>query len=186
MISLSLPFASNRTRPLRESRQPYSDLFLRTKHDQPLSKRTRPCWKTPSQYSKAELDALIQRANAGDSDAVEEAVHFAVSESFGIWHGRARAKICRRLKNHPPSPVLRSRLVEAILQRLTEGRFSEQFKDQLALALRFEPARTRATAKSLLESPKPYVVRYANWLIAKSDAIEASARDLKMETAPEK
>ena len=127
-------------------------------------------WKNAEHYTKTELDALISRMDRSDPEAVEEAIAFTVAESFGIWHGRARAKICRQLKNHPPPPPLRKQLVQAIISRLVSGNFSEQFKDQLAMAIRFEPSIMHDEATRLLDSPKEYVERYAHWVIHKVES----------------
>ena len=89
--------------------------------------------------TKPELHELIEDVKRGDADAMDRAVVFVTAESFGIWHNRARAKLCRYFKNHPPSAAQRELLVDAIEGRLIDGTFYEQFKDQLSMAIRFAP-----------------------------------------------
>ena len=127
----------------------------------------RRIWRAPDSYHKTELDALIVRLNQGDEDAIEESVAFVTGESFGIWHGRARAHICRNLKNIAIEDVIKDRLVECICQRLVSGNFSQQFKDQLMMALRFRPARLKDCAELAAGSSKDYVRRYAAWVAHK-------------------
>src|SRR4051794_8439284 len=81
--------------------------------------------------SKAQLHDLADRLLVGDVDAVEQCVRFVEAETLGHWHGRARAMMARRLKHYSLTPQQQGRLVDAILERLASGRFSEQFKDQL-------------------------------------------------------
>ena len=103
----------------------------------------------------------------GHDDAIEEAVVFATKESFGLGHGRTRAKICRNLKNRCRSQGLQDLLVQAIYSRLLMVNFSEQFKDQLAMAIRFRPYEMAVCAKQACESPKDYVRRYGQWVLDK-------------------
>lgn len=128
--------------------------------------------KPAENYSKSELDRLIREFKAGDRAAEFECINFVLGESFGVWHGRARAKICRNLKNHAPDAGLSARLVEKVIWRLENGEFSEQFKDQLTMAIRFAPDRMLKAATLLLDDKKDYVRRYANWVcsaIARAD-----------------
>ena len=110
-------------------------------------------WKSPESYRHAELQELIERIKAGDADAIEEAVVFTAKESFGLWHGRARAKICRNLKNRTILRHLQDLLIQAISNRLLTGEFSEQFKDQLAMAIRFRPLEMAQCAEQACASP---------------------------------
>ena len=108
---------------------------------------------------------LVERIKQDDADAVEEAVVFCRAESRGLWHGRARAKICRNLKTRNIAPQFQDLLVETISSRLANGNFSQQFKDQLTMAIRFRPQQMQACATLALESPKTYVQRYARWVL---------------------
>lgn len=121
--------------------------------------------KPADNYSKPELTALIDRLKQGDGDVIYELVVFTLAESRGLWHGRARAKICRNLKNHPPDKALQSKLVDTIAGRLKDGRFSEQFRDQLGMAIQFDPDRMQSLAESLLSSDKTYVRQYAGLVL---------------------
>ncbi|MEJ7594631.1 MAG: hypothetical protein WKF77_24125 [Planctomycetaceae bacterium] len=124
-------------------------------------------WKSPESYRHAELNELIERVKVCDADAIEEAVVFTAKESFGLWHGRARAKICRNLKSRTIPRGFQDLLVQAICNRLLAGDFSEQFKDQLAMAIRFRPLEMAQCAKQACESPKDYVQRYGQWVLKK-------------------
>jgi hypothetical protein len=128
-------------------------------------------WKPPESYRSVELRELIERMKENDGDALEEAVAFASKESFGLWHGRARAKICRNLKNREIPRHLQDILVQAVSHRLLTGEFSEQFKDQLAMAIRFRPHEMAQYATEACESRKDYVQRYGHWVLEKLSRI---------------
>lgn len=113
---------------------------------------------------KSDLQALIEKLKSGDPLAITPAVNFFVRESRGIWHGRARAKICRYLKNAPLAEEIKELLTTTVVRRLTTGNFSEQFKDQLSMAIRFRPEQLNDVAIGLLDSDKDYVKRYASWV----------------------
>jgi hypothetical protein len=92
-------------------------------------------------------------------------VAFLEAESFGLWHGRARAMMSRRLKHRRLTDWQSYRVVQAVLGRLATGRFSEQFEDQLQLALRLDPEAARAVALTCLSSPRNYIRRYAEMVL---------------------
>lgn len=94
---------------------------------------------------------------------VQKCVDFIVVETRGLWHGRARAMMCRRLKHCRLGRTHRTALVQCITGRLVQGAFSEQFKDQLRLALHLDLAGTLSICQASLQSPKPHVRRYAQW-----------------------
>ena len=108
---------------------------------------------------------LIKQFKEGDQDATRYCIDFFHRESKGIWHGRARAKIARNLQSVRISNSDSERLLKTILGRLLTGNFSEQFKDQLDLALRISPNSTLEAAQKGLESAKDYVRRYCRWAI---------------------
>jgi hypothetical protein len=114
--------------------------------------------------TKPELHSLIKEVKRGDSDAATRAVAFVTAESFGMWHNRARAKLCRYFKNHPPPDSQCRSMVDAIINRLIDGRFYEQFKDQLSMAIRFAPERMAEAAAVASHSDKEYIRRYADWV----------------------
>ena len=124
-------------------------------------------WKPAERYDKAELLELIEAVKQDDADAIEEAVAFTLAESRGLWHGRARAKICRNLKNRDVPKEIQDILVQTICTRLSKGNFSEQFKDQLTMAVRFRPEEMQACADLASKSDRLYVRRYAKWVTNK-------------------
>lgn len=116
-------------------------------------------------FTKLELRDLADRLLEGDPIAIEWCVTFVEAETFGIGHGRARAMMARRLKHCRLSKHQRSRLVKAILNRLVEGRFSEQFKDQLRLAMQIDLQATFSAARNCRNAGIDYIGRYASWVL---------------------
>lgn len=104
---------------------------------------------------------------------LERCLDFVLSETHGHWHNRARAMMCRRLKHCPLTPMQQTQLVASITGRLENGVFTEQFKDQLRLALHLDPAKTREACRRALTSPKPYVRRYAEWGLSRGNYKDA-------------
>jgi len=101
-----------------------------------------------------------------DPAAVAECLKFFLDESRGYWHNRARAMIARRLKHCSTTVDQRSSAIDCILNRLETGNFSEQFRDQLRLALHWNSHRAIAAARGLAaNSPKPHVRRFAEWIV---------------------
>lgn len=115
---------------------------------------------------KNELHELCDRLLVEDSKAVEECVAFLEAETFGIWHGRARAMMARRLKHRTLSASQRERLNRAVLGRLASGRFSEGFRDQLRLILHLDPERAFSAARVCQGNAADHVRRYATWVLA--------------------
>jgi hypothetical protein len=116
--------------------------------------------------SKAQLHELADRLLHSDQRAIAESVAFLEAETRGVWHGRARAKLARRLKHCPLKQEQQARLIEAIMWRLVTGSFSEQFKDQLRLVLHLDREQAFATARICATHSKAYVRRYAQWILA--------------------
>ena len=114
------------------------------------------------ELTAVELHDLIDATKAGDTDAIKQSVAFVTAESFGYWHNRARAKLCRHFKNHPPSQKQCDRMVGTICGRLTSGNFYEQFRDQLSMAIRFDRDSMQKAANIALRSDREYIVRYGN------------------------
>jgi hypothetical protein len=123
--------------------------------------------------TKRELHAWADALASCEPVAVQRCVDFVVAETKGLWHGRARALMCRRLKHCAMGRAHRSALVTCILERLESGQFSEQFKDQLRLALHLDPQRTLAVARKSLESDRAWVRRYAGWVLQLAQARDA-------------
>ncbi len=115
--------------------------------------------------TKYELLALAQRLREGDGDARARCVRFLELSSEGVGHGRVRALLARRLKHEALAQGERESLVEAVLARLVAGRFAEQFRDQLRLALALDRDRTRRLAAACLEDPRAFVREMAEWVL---------------------
>ncbi len=110
---------------------------------------------------KLSLCQLADRLLLADPTVVSTCVDFIIAESEGLGHGRARAKMCRRLKHHRLSAEDRARLVHCITERLRGGRFGQQFRDQLRLALALDRDGVFAVADACLNDPRAYVRRQA-------------------------
>jgi hypothetical protein len=115
--------------------------------------------------SKPELLRLADDLPQADPVAVDYGIAFVCAETMGHWHGRARAKLCRRLKHLALGRSQREALLACILERLVQGRFSEQFKDQLRLALTLDPRGAALVCEQAKSSPLPHVRRYAAWAL---------------------
>ena len=107
-------------------------------------------------------DALL----SGEPRVVAACVRFVCADTQGMWHGRARALMCRRMKHLRLDRRQAGQLVACIAGRLASGRFSEQFKDQLRLAMLLDSTTVVATARTSLSSPAPHVRAYAAWILA--------------------
>lgn len=116
--------------------------------------------------SKIEVRALADALREGGAEMVETCVRFVCAETVGFWHGRGRAMICRRLKHVDLTQDQSNRIVSAILHRLSSGTFSEQFRDQLRLALHLDKSGTIALAKHAAASEKAHVRRLAGWVLS--------------------
>lgn len=115
-------------------------------------------------YPKQALERLIDRLAEGEPGALRESLAFFSAESRGHWHNRARAKIARRLKHRVLSPEEAQAVAETIVARLVEGRFTEQFKDQLRLLRHLDAGRARHAAELASRSPVPHIRKYGDWL----------------------
>ena len=133
--------------------------------------------------SKVAVRALADSLLDGQPDVVETCVRFVSAETVNLWHGRGRAMMCRRLKHIPLARNQKGRLVESILDRLATGQFSEQFRDQLRLALHLDRGATLAAATRALESEKPHVKRYSKWVLSHA-AVENDAEQTAAGDAP--
>jgi hypothetical protein len=101
---------------------------------------------------------------------IEACIEFVLAETKGLWHGRARACMCRRLKHCALSPEQQRQIVDCITTRLATGKFSEQFRDQLRLALQLDAKRTLEVAHQCLAAPKEYIRRLAGWVVNHEDS----------------
>ena len=116
--------------------------------------------------SKAALHELADGLLLQEQWFIDRCVDFVISETRGLWHGRARAMMCRRLKHCPLARSQQARLVACITGRLMSGEFSEQFKDQLRLSMHLDPPQTFAAARQSSASARRHVARYARWVLA--------------------
>jgi hypothetical protein len=108
--------------------------------------------------------------------SVEAAVDSVENNSTeDIGNGRRRARLCRRLKHVELSAEQTERCLTVILQRLATGDFSQNFKDEIGLAVHLDSARTFKVALSLIEHPKQYIAKYATWIINKIQVREVCA-----------
>ncbi len=118
------------------------------------------------QWDKLDLHNLADELLLCEAPAIEKCVQFILAETCGVWHGRARAMMCRRLKHCPVPAELAQQLVACITERLASGRFSEQFRDQLRLAIQLDPERTIAVARKCLSGgSKDYIKKFARWVL---------------------
>lgn len=118
-----------------------------------------------AEYPKPALERLIDQLANCSPAVLQECLSFFEAESHGHWHNRARAKIARRLKHCDLPQVKRQQLVAAIERRLMEGRFTEQFKDQLRLMIHLDRDASLQTGILAKECPVPHVQRYGMWLV---------------------
>lgn len=114
---------------------------------------------------KKNLHRLADRLRNGDRDAIESCILFVESDSEGVWHGRARAMMCRRFKHIELPKEDVDRLVVSILRKFELGRFAEQFRDLLRLALKLDAESTNDVARRLSNDSRSYVRRQAEWIL---------------------
>ena len=115
--------------------------------------------------SKAALQELADRLLHEDGEAISMCVDFVCCETRGVWHGRARAMMCRRMKHVGLDKNQSAQLVDSIASRLARGQFSEQFKDQLRLAMTLDASRLFSVARACQSSNLPHVRAYAEWVL---------------------
>lgn len=118
-----------------------------------------------ARLSEVELRALADRLLLDEPAPTALCVAFVCIESHGMWHGRARAMMCRRMKHVRLGQDQQARLIDTIGKRLSDGAFSEQFKDQLRLALKLDSATIFEVCRRCQASPSPHVRRYAAWTL---------------------
>lgn len=120
--------------------------------------------------SKVELHRLADGLFLEEPLAVERCVEFVLAETHGLWHGRARAMMCRRLKHCALNQTQSEQLVACISARLQTGTFSEQFKDQLRLAMHINSSLLFNVSRSCLSGRMLHVRRYAEWMLSHEEA----------------
>jgi hypothetical protein len=126
--------------------------------------------------SKLELIQMIMRLKKDVPEAILDCISFFCDESKGMWHNRARARIARNLRIEMLNSKEKSRIVEVIIRRLADGNFSEQFSDQLDLALKLNRDAILAAAKKGRTHPRDFIRRKSEWIIARHERITKSKR----------
>lgn len=137
---------------------------MRVDPDSTATSMTGPRQAAHSMLTKQELHILADGLLVQDSTAIHDCIAFVLAETRGLWHGRARAMMCRRLKHCTLGRAHSTQLQACILKRLRSGAFSEQFKDQLRLAMHLNAKQTLAAGEEAMASDRPHVRRYALWL----------------------
>ncbi|HEV7866310.1 MAG TPA: hypothetical protein VGO90_01410 [Chthoniobacteraceae bacterium] len=115
---------------------------------------------------KSDLHQLADQLLLDDRKGIEECIQFFEANTKGNWHGRARAMMARRFKHCSLDPNQRLRLVRSVIERFLAGDISEQFRDQLRLALHLDPSRLYRAALARRADSRPYVRRFADWILA--------------------
>jgi hypothetical protein len=116
--------------------------------------------------SKVDLHHLIDGLVHKDAARVGRCVDFVLADTQGPWHGRARAMMCRRLKHCALSEQQREELVTRITERLAQGSFAQQFREQLRLAMHLDRDKTFSVARECLSGfSKDHVRRSALWVL---------------------
>jgi len=133
---------------------------------------------------KQDLHRLADRLRNADRDTVESCIRFVESESEGIWHGRARAMMCRRFKHIELPKEDADRLVVSILRQFEDGRFAEQFRDLLRLALKLDLDATNDVARRLAEDSRSYVRRQAEWILKNHSTNEGTEQAVSGNAVP--
>ncbi len=73
--------------------------------------------------------------------------------------------MCRRMKHVGLDKHQSAQLVESIASRLASGQFSEQFKDQLRLAMTLDSSTLFSVARACQSSDLQHVRAYAEWVL---------------------
>jgi hypothetical protein len=73
--------------------------------------------------------------------------------------------MCRRFKHIELPKEDADRLVVSILRQFEDGRFAEQFRDLLRLALKLDWDATIDLARRLANDSRSYVRRQAEWIL---------------------
>ena len=116
-------------------------------------------------HTKSDLLTLANGLLSSDTESIRQCIEFVEFDSEGIWHGRARAMMCRRFKHVELSIADSERLVVAVLNRFKSGQFSEQFRDMLKLALTLDRDSTVSLARILAVDSRDYVRYHAEWIL---------------------
>lgn len=74
-----------------------------------------------------ELHRFADELFGSEPWVVERCVQFVLAETRGLWHGRARAMMCRRVKHCELARIHRTELVSCITNRLVHGSMPSGF-----------------------------------------------------------
>ena len=118
--------------------------------------------------SKYDLRALADEMLRGDVNSLELCIVFFLGESRRIGDGRVRSLIARRLKHCPLTRQQECAIIDCVLERFLQGRFSEGFKDQLQLVRKLNQPLLIQTAQDVQKNGyryKQHVRSYAQWIL---------------------
>ena len=124
--------------------------------------------------TKQKLMSLADGLIIANPQSIGSCIDFIETDTRGVWHNRARAIMCRRLKHVELSAIDSDRVVKAILGKLKSGDFSEQFRDMLKLAAVLDPTTTQETAESLLCDKREFVRREAKWIVDRGSSQDST------------
>ena len=117
--------------------------------------------------AKCCLKKIADGLKSADPLFIDFCVNCVLSNARCIGSERINALMCRRLKHCKIDESKQFQLINCILGRLITGAFTEQFKDQLRLALHLDFITTQEIGWQCLNSKKAYIRRYAEWLLIK-------------------
>jgi hypothetical protein len=143
-------------------------------HDQHMSTLDSAAFDFPDRNALPNLAASLHADSSTREQATAECIAFVLSDTKGHRHNRIRALMCRRLKHCLITDAQGRLLVQCITGRLASGDFSQQFRDQLSLAIHLDTRTTYECAVKCLAAPKVYVRKMAAWTI---ENIEKRARN---------
>ena len=116
-------------------------------------------------------DFLIEGPPVGLTWCLE----FFILDTKELWHNRARALIARRLKHIQLTNAQKRLLVDKIIFRFKTGDISEQFKDQLRLAIHLDNSSLEQAATDFSNDSRSYIRRYAAWILNHANTAEQGA-----------
>jgi hypothetical protein len=92
--------------------------------------------------------------------------------------------MCRRFKHIELPKEDADRLVVSILRQFEDGRFAEQFRDLLRLALKLDLDATNDVARRLAEDSRSYVRRQAEWILKNHSTNEGTEQAVSGNAVP--
>lgn len=116
-----------------------------------------------SLFSKQEFRALADSLT--EQDAIDRCAEFILVETKSIGQRRVRAMMCRRLKHCELNRASHIKLLACIPQSFQPGTLSEQFKDQLRLAIRLDSKQVSDTCVRAASGEFSHVRRNSEWAL---------------------